>query len=156
SDASRQDLPAAVAGGNSLAPPLPPVPADPASVRQDPRLAHLPERGMTEQSSYGPLPVRAADGRRPFDVYSRGWSGARGARIAIVIGNFGLSPTDSINAIQRLPGAGSLAFAPLGNSFARWMTIARNQGHELVLQLSFESSDYPRVDPGRGTLTIAA
>ena len=39
----------------------------------------------------GPLPVRAADGRRAAEVYARPWSGTRGARIALVIGGLGLS-----------------------------------------------------------------
>ncbi|WP_376769141.1 hypothetical protein [Neoaquamicrobium sediminum] len=59
---------------------------DPSSLGQNPRTAHLPDRALIEDTDIGPLPIRAADGRRAFDVYARPWSGTRGARVAIVIG----------------------------------------------------------------------
>src|SRR5690606_37555545 len=112
-------------------PARPAVPADPAAVRQDPHLAHRPATEPTEASEFGPLPVRAADGRRPFDVYSRGWSGTRGPRIAIVIGGLGISQTDTMYAIDLLPPEITFAFSPGGNSIRRWTIAARNKGHEL-------------------------
>lgn len=129
---------------------------DPSSIGQNLRVAHLPDRDLIEESEYGPLPKRADDGRRPFDVYARPWSGARGARIAIVIGGLGLSQTGTQNAIERLPGEVTLAFAPHGNSIGRWMTAARRGGHEIILQIPLEPFDYPRIDPGRYTLTVGA
>jgi uncharacterized protein len=129
---------------------------DPSALSQDFRTAHLPDRALLEDSEYGPLPVRAADGRRPFDVYARPWSGARGARVAIVIGGLGLSQTGTQNAIETLPGEVTLAFAPHGNSLDRWMQAARRGGHEIVLQLPLEPFDYPNVDPGRDTLTVSS
>lgn len=129
---------------------------DPSAVAQNPRLAHLPDRALVEQSEAGPLPVRAADGRRPFDVYARPWSGARGARVAIVIGGLGVSQTGTQAAIARLPPEVTLAFAPQGNSIGRWMQDARRTGHEIVMQVPLEPFDFPRVNPGRNTLTVEA
>lgn len=128
---------------------------DPSALQQDFRTAHMPDRSLIEDSAYGALPQRAADGRRPFDAYARPWSGARGARIAIVIGGLGLSQTGTQNAIETLPGEVTLAFAPHGNSLDRWMQAARRGGHEIVLQLPLEPFDYPSVDPGRDTLTVS-
>src|SRR5690606_34103336 len=71
---------------------------DPSSLGQDPRLAHLPDRALIENTEAGPLPQRAADGRRPFDAYARPWSGARGARVAIIIGGLGVSQTGTQEA----------------------------------------------------------
>ncbi|RWP71119.1 MAG: divergent polysaccharide deacetylase family protein, partial [Mesorhizobium sp.] len=59
---------------------------DPSTIGQNLKVAHIPDRALIEASETGPLPVRATDGRRPFDVYARPWSGGRGARVAIVIG----------------------------------------------------------------------
>lgn len=129
---------------------------DPSALHQDFRTAHLPDRSLIEDSAYGALPIRAADGRRPFDAYARPWSGARGARVAIVVGGLGLSQTGTQSAIERLPGEVTLAFAPHGHSLDRWMQAARRGGHEIVLQLPLEPFDYPRVDPGRDTLTVSA
>lgn len=129
---------------------------DPSALQQNPRTAHLPDRALIEQSEFGPLPVRGPDGRRPFDVYARPWSGTRGARVAIIIGGLGLSQTGTQAAIAKLPEEVTLGFAPQGNSLGRWMAEARRAGHEVVLQVPFEPFDYPRVNPGRNTLTVAA
>ncbi|WP_395449499.1 divergent polysaccharide deacetylase family protein [Aminobacter sp. UC22_36] len=129
---------------------------DPSAVGQNVRIAHLPEKALIEDSASGPLPIRAADGRRPFDVYARAWSGARGARVAIVIGGLGLSQTGTQTAIGKLPPEITLGFAPQGNSLGRWMQAARREGHEIVMQVPLEPFDFPNVNPGRNTLTVEA
>lgn len=129
---------------------------DPATLGQDLRTAHLPDRALIEDSEIGPLPIRSADGRRPFDVYARPWSGARGARVAIVIGGLGVSQTGTQAALAALPPEVTLAFASGGNSLDRWMQTARRAGHEIVMQVPLEPFDYPQVDPGRNTLTVDA
>lgn len=129
---------------------------DPSALQQDLRVAHLPDRALVEETETGPLPRRAADGRRPFDVYARPWSGARGARVAIVIGGLAVSQTGTQAAIARLPPEVTLAFASGGNSIGRWMQEGRRKGHEIVMQMPMEPFDYPNVDPGRNTLTVEA
>lgn len=129
---------------------------NPSAVGQDLSIAHLPDRALIEESETGPLPIRAADGRRPVDVYARPWSGARGARVAIVIGGLAVSQTGTQEAIEKLPAEVTLAFAPQGNSIGRWMQVARRKGHEILMQAPLEPFDYPNVDPGRNTLTVGA
>lgn len=129
---------------------------DPTALSQNPRFAHIPDPALLEDSPYGRLPVRAADGRRPFDVYARPWSGTSGAKVAIVIGGMGLSQTGTQSAIAKLPPSVTLAFAPLGNSLNRWMVDARDKGHEIIMQVPLEPYDYPRFNPGRNTLTVDA
>jgi polysaccharide deacetylase 2 family uncharacterized protein YibQ len=128
---------------------------DPSAVGQNLRVAHLPDRALIEEGESGPLPIRSVDGRRPMDVYARPWSGTRGARIAIVIGGLGLSQTGTQEAIGKLPGEVTLGFSSQGNSLGRWMQAARQSGHEIVMQVPLEPFDYPNVDPGRNTLTVA-
>ena len=128
----------------------------PGRVGQDPRLAHLPDPAIIQDTPGGPLPVRGPDGERAFDIYARPWSGARGTRIAIIVGGLGLSQTGTQNAINSLPEEVTLAFAANGNSLQRWMQEARRSGHEILLQVPFEPFDYPANDPGAGTLTVAA
>ncbi|UVK42329.1 divergent polysaccharide deacetylase family protein [Mesorhizobium sp. AR07] len=129
---------------------------DPSTLGQNLKVAHIPDKALIETSETGPLPVRAADGRRPFDVYARPWSGARGARVAIVIGGLSVSQTGTQAAIAKLPAEVTLAFAPQGNSIGRWMQAARQSGHEIVMQVPLEPFDYPNINPGRNTLTVAA
>ncbi len=124
-------------------------------VGQDPLLAHLPIPELLEDSEYGRLPVIGGDGRRAMDAYARPWSGARGTRIAIVVGGLGLSQTGTQKAIRTLPPEITLAFAASGNSLQRWLQEARREGHEVLLQVPFEPFDYPNNDPGPHTLLVA-
>ncbi|MEW7007915.1 divergent polysaccharide deacetylase family protein [Lentilitoribacter sp. EG35] len=121
---------------------------------QNLRIAHLPDPEIIEDTSLGRLPIYSNEGKRAFDVYARPWSGARGTRIAIVVGGLGLSQTGSNFAIETLPEEITLAFAASGNSLHRWMQDARRNGHEILLQVPFEPFDYPNNDPGRGTLLV--
>ncbi len=124
------------------------------SVGQDARMAHLPVPELLENSDFGRLPIRGEDGTRALDAYARPWSGARGTRIAIVVGGLGLSQTGTQYAIDTLPEEITLAFAASGNSLQRWLQEARRNGHEIILQVPFEPFDYPRNDPGPHTLII--
>lgn len=127
---------------------------DPSTLSKNLRTAHLPDRALLEDSPAGSLPIRAADGRRPFDAYAGAWSGTRGAKVAIIIGGLGVSQTGTQAAIKKLPGEVTLAFASQGNSLPRWMQAARQSGHEIMMQIPLEPFDYPAVDPGRNTLTV--
>jgi uncharacterized protein len=122
---------------------------------QDPRMADQPDPALIEDTPEGKLPIVAADGTRPVDRYARPWSGARGTRIAIVVGGLGLSQTGTQRALDTLPEDITLAFAASGNSLFRWMPIARRGGHEILLQVPFEPFDYPDNDPGRLTLVTS-
>ena len=124
------------------------------TVGQDPRMAHLPIPELLENTDFGRLPVKSADGRRAFDAYARPWSGARGTRLAIVVGGLGLSQTGSQYAIATLPEEITLAFAASGNSLQRWLQEARRAGHEVLLQVPFEPFNYPQNDPGPHTLVV--
>lgn len=123
--------------------------------RQEPALAHLPDPELVEKGASGVIPKRSPDGLRPMDVYSRppDTEGNFGvARVVIIVGGLGISQTSSQDAIRRLPGAVTLAFAPYGNSLSRWMQAARKGGHELLLQVPMEPYDYPANSPGPHTL----
>ncbi|MGV8937776.1 MAG: divergent polysaccharide deacetylase family protein [Allorhizobium sp.] len=133
-----------------------PVLIDAPRIGQDPRMAAIPNDDLLEDSPEGRIPVVGQDGLRSIEQYARPWSGARGTRIAIVVGGLGLSQTGTQRAIKLLPEDITLAFAATGNSLERWMQEARRQGHEILLQVPFEPFDYPANDPGRGTLLTTA
>jgi polysaccharide deacetylase 2 family uncharacterized protein YibQ len=132
-----------------------PVLINAQGIGQDPRVAAQPNEALLEDSSYGRLPIIGRDGTRPMDHYGRPWSGARGTRIAIVVGGLGLSQTGTQRALQQLPPSVTLAFAATGNSLQRWMQEARRAGHEILLQVPLEPFDYPANDPGSATLLTA-
>ncbi|MDO1584764.1 divergent polysaccharide deacetylase family protein [Rhizobium oryzicola] len=129
-----------------------PLIIDAQRIGQDPRMAAQPNDDLLEESPFGRLPIKGPDGLRPMDQYARPWSGARGNRIAIVVGGLGLSQTGTQRAIKQLPPGVTLAFAASGNSLQRWMQEARRSGHELLMQIPMEPFDYPNNDPGPLTL----
>jgi len=122
---------------------------------QDTSNAAVPDENLIENTPDGKLPIVSADGTRSVDRYARPWSGARGTRIAIVIGGLGLSQTGTQRALKILPEEITLAFAANGNSLGRWMPEARRGGHEILLQVPMEPFDYPDNDPGQLTLIHA-
>ncbi|WFU47323.1 divergent polysaccharide deacetylase family protein [Sinorhizobium terangae] len=122
---------------------------------QDPRMAALPNEDLLEESPQGRLPITGPDGLRPMDQYARPWSGARGTRIALVVGGLGLSQTGTQRAIRDLSPDVTLAFAAAGNSLQRWVQDARRDGHEILLQVPMEPFDYPDNDPGPHALRVS-
>lgn len=125
------------------------LPQLPAAVAGDPSLL--------EYSSYGPLPRVSPDGRRPREVYARRSPPVSDGvtRIVIVVGGLGLSQTGTQGAIDALPEEITLAFAPYGSSLQRWVGKAREDGHEVLLQVPLEPDDYPRDNPGEHTLLVS-
>lgn len=122
------------------------------------RLAPAPDKRLVERSRQGVLPRVGSDGTRPADVYARPvppFPGKLVGRIAIVMGGLGLSQSTTADAIQKLPGAVTLAFAPYGSELERQAARAREIGHELMLQVPMEPFDYPDNDPGPHTLTTS-
>jgi hypothetical protein len=134
------------------------VPTPPGPVR----LAPAPDRRLVDRTPrHGALPRVGADGARPLDVYARPTEplpgGARPAgRVAIVIGGLGISASATAEAIAKLPAPVSLAFAPYGGDLERSVARARDDGHEVFLQVPMEPFDYPDNDPGPHTLTVKA
>ncbi|MBI1866992.1 MAG: divergent polysaccharide deacetylase family protein [Methylocystis sp.] len=127
----------------------------------DLRLAPAPDQRLLEKSRHGLLPKIGADGARPMDIYARPVSlstklKAGAPRIALVVGGVGLNPSLAGNAIEELPGAVSLAFAPYGQNLAALAARAREHGHEILLQAPMEPFDYPQNDPGPHTLLTGA
>ncbi|MGQ7793742.1 divergent polysaccharide deacetylase family protein [Faunimonas sp. B44] len=120
------------------------------------RAGSQPLDRLIEESRFGPLPQIAEDGLRPIDAYSRPAAAVQGPRIAIVLGGLGISQTGTQDAIQRLPEDVTLAFAPYGSSLGRWVTRAREAGHEVALQVPLEPVGYPDTDPGEHTLLTGA
>jgi len=133
------------------------APAEPAALRLEP----APDRRLVERTRYGVLPRVGEDGAKPYQVYARPVSGLPGgarpaARVAVLVGGLGISQTVTADAIAKLPPAVTLAFAPYGSDLDRHVARAREDGHEVMLQVPMEPFDYPDNDPGPHTLLAGA
>ncbi len=112
-----------------------------------------PPPDLIEVTDIGPLPRIAPDGREPWQAYARRVAATDGrSRIAIVITDLGLSSFATETAIQRLPGAVTLAFSPYAPELDVWLPQARAAGHEALMMLPMEPETYPQDDPGPLTL----
>jgi polysaccharide deacetylase 2 family uncharacterized protein YibQ len=114
-------------------------------------LPAAPDPRLIEQTPHGPIPRIGGDGARPSEVYARPAVSSAGLtrgspRVALLIGGMGLAPRATESAIASLPGAVTLGFAPYGAD------LAREAGHEVVLQIPMEPFDFPRDNPGPHTL----
>jgi hypothetical protein len=114
------------------------------------------EQPLLESSKHGAIPRVAPDGRRPADAYAQALGPAQarktGPRIAIVLGGLGVSASATQQAMEKLPGAVTLAFLPYAANVENLVTSARAAGHEVLLQAPMEPFDYPDNDPGPQTL----
>ena len=130
---------------------LPEVRTSPAmpAVSKEVALVAVPNPELTEESRWGPLPRIGADGRKPWQAYARPFDrGDERPRIVIVIGNLGISSAVTEAAIEQLPGAVTLAFSPYSHNLDRFIPLAREAGHEILLSMPMEPTSYPTNDPG--------
>ena len=93
------------------------IPADGKAHHRDRRAR------FAEASRHGPLPRVADDGTRPADAFARPVKPIPGKpnapRIAIVVGGLGIGASGTNDAISKLPGAVTLAFASYGADLDR-------------------------------------
>ena len=116
-----------------------------------------PGRALMHKSQAAPIPTIAADDASrafvrfatPFKVPA---NRKDAPRIAIVVGDLGISDTATAAALTKLPPAVTLAFAPYADNLPALAAHARNAGHEVLLQVPMEPLDYPNNDPGPRTL----
>ena len=113
--------------------------------------ALVADPALIENTSQGPLPRIADDGRTPMAAYAAPAQAGK-LRIAIVVSGLGLSAKATAAALTGLPPAVTLAFAPYASDLQHWISEARQQGHEALLEVPMEPFDFPDSDPGPHTL----
>ncbi len=134
---------------------MPPVPPRVAKAAWDGRIAE-PDPALLEPSRAFPgagLPRVGAGERLPRLVYRRPAPppGTR-PRIALLLAGVGLAAADSRTAIDRLPGAVSLAFSAYTPNPEALLEAARSRGHEILASVPMEADGYPWNDAGPRSL----
>jgi polysaccharide deacetylase 2 family uncharacterized protein YibQ len=119
-------------------------------------LPPAPDSRVAEQTKLGVLPKIGSDGAKPMEVYARPFVAPASLkptapRIALVVGGLGLNPAATREAIETLPEAVTLAFAPYGANLSDIANAAREKGHETLLQAPMEPFDASET-PGPHTL----
>lgn len=123
--------------------------SDEPAKRMSPKIDPL----LTQETTIGRLPTISPDGHKPWQAYARPFDFRDPRpRVAIVVGDMGLSRIATDAAIRRLPAGVTLAFDAQGGSIDAWLERARSEGHETLLSLPMEPFDYPQSDPGPQSL----
>lgn len=121
-------------------------------------LQAAPMEGLTEQGEHGPLPVIAQDGLTPFDAYARPEPTEKSGdpKIAVIVTGLGMARAPTQAALDSMPADVALALSVYGRGLDFWGRQARQKGHEILLELPSESTDFPFSDPGPNALQSLA
>ena len=121
-----------------------------------PVLIKAPVEAVSEKTEQGFLPRIAANGKKPSEVYAKpvglNTIHSDSPKIVIILGGMGLNEKLTRQAIADLPANVTFAFAPYGNNLQAQVDKARDEGHEVFLQLPLEPVGFPGTNPGPKTL----
>ena len=125
-----------------------------------PSLVKAPFEAVSEKTEQGWLPRIASSGKKPSDVYAKTVSfnviHSDSPKIVLILGGMGLNEKLTRKAISDLPATITFAFAPYGNNLQAQVDKARDEGHEVFLQLPLEPVGFPATNPGPKTLLADA
>ncbi len=130
------------------------VPGGSGQLPAEARKGATVDQRLLEQTRHGAIPRIAPDGLRPAEAYARPATqgNPEAPRIALVIGGLGIGAAGTADALSKLPGPVTFAFAPYANDLENLAARARGDAHEILLQIPMEPFDYPDNDPGPQTL----
>ena len=122
---------------------------------EDPRPLADPDTSLGETIGGGVIPKIATDGRRPWKFYGKTFRKEKTLpRISIIVTGLGLSRTATTAAINNTPSDVTLAFNPYAKGVGNWVALARGVGHETLIILPMEPTDFPISDPGPFALQV--
>ena len=114
---------------------------------QDRALPQAPIAGLTQQSQFGPVPTKSAGNallayRRPFQKQ------AGKKPVSLVVGGLGVNRRLTQDAINSLPADVTLSFAAHSVGLQDWVNTARQDGHEVLIEIPLESTNFDPAEPG--------
>jgi len=117
----------------------------------------IADPALIEDSSQGPLPRIAPDGRAPMKAYAPPFeTNDRRPKIALLVAGLGVGASITDAALAQLPPEVTLGFAPFTAELQSAIDKARGAGHEVLLEVPMEPFDFPDSDPGPHALLVAA
>lgn len=112
-------------------------------------LPPAPNKEMQKRTAIGDLPMPSPDGKQPWQVYARPWSGpADRGKVAVVVMDMGLDKVATEAAIAKLPPEVTLAFSPYAQGLDKWLKKARDHGHEVLMVLPADTAGPQPRDAG--------
>jgi len=115
-------------------------------------LIKAPIQGLSRQSPYGSIPTIAENGDSAFTRYAKPFRTPVNAKsVAIIIGGLGLNAEITTRAILDLPEEITLSFAAHSPQLQSWIDQARENGHEVLLEIPMQANGTP---PNQVTRTL--
>ncbi|HEY9081459.1 divergent polysaccharide deacetylase family protein [Magnetovibrio sp.] len=113
---------------------------------------------LVEPSEHGLLPKIDVEGNTPYDAYARPEPQTKSGdpKIAIIVTGLGMSRATTEAAISITPADVALSMDVYARGLDFWVKRARTAGHEVLLNMPSESSDFPFSDPGPSALKALA
>lgn len=117
-------------------------------------LADAPVTALVEQGEHGLLPKISPEGETPFEAYARPAPTQKSGdpKIALIVTGLGMSRASTEAAIAGMPADVAMSMNVYARGLDFWMRTARGAGHEVLLEMPGESSDFPFSDPGPNAL----
>ncbi|MEI6571911.1 MAG: divergent polysaccharide deacetylase family protein [Alphaproteobacteria bacterium] len=124
-------------------------------------LAPAPDPRLIEIIPDGVLPIRAADGATPLNVYARPMppqssTAAKTPSVSLILRGAGIGQLVTLEASLRLPGEMSFALSPYAREIDRQVDEIREEGHEVLLDIPIMARDQNYEDTGPKALIPAA
>lgn len=120
-------------------------------------LPEAPFDGLTEETSYGFLPVIGKNNLKPFKAYQKPFVyDVKKPVIGIGVTGVGLSSDLTEGVFDKLSPQVSIVLSPYASDIDDLRKEARGNGYEVWLEVPMENKDFPRSDPGsKGILANA-
>lgn len=117
-------------------------------------LIDAPVPALVEQGEHGLLPKIGPEGKTPFEAYARPAPTQKSGdpKIALIVTGLGMSRAATEAAIAGMPADVAMSMNVYARGLDFWMRTARGAGHEVLLEMPGESSDFPFSDPGPNAL----
>lgn len=107
-------------------------------------LIKAPIQGLSRQSPYGFVPAKSENGDSAFNRYAKPFRTPVNAKsVAVIIGGLGLNPEITTRAILDLPEQITLSFAAHSPQLQIWINQARENGHEVMLEIPMQADGVP-------------
>ena len=150
-----QPLPAVPADTSGVPAVLPdPAPSPPLSNQSPPAIKpssqKLPDVNplISEKTTEGTIPVVGQDGTKAWNYYAKPFADSgKQPMIAVIITGLGQNKLVTEHSLA-LNENFTLSFSPYAKDIDKWAASARLAGHEVMLDLPVEPTNFPAADPG--------
>ncbi len=125
-----------------------------APVKEGVPLVRAPFADLQEETAVGMLPIKSPAGVTPFEAYRRNVDSGAIVKPVLALGilDYGISESLSNAAVSSLPGDVVMLASPYADDGLLWLHKARQAGHEVWLNVPFQTNAYPDVDTGQYTI----